>query len=182
MRILGLDASSRTIGYSIIEYNEKTDKTKLLKCSFVKPPKDGNLFERLKRTQDMIISILEEYKPDTIAIEDIAKFMAGASTANTIITLATFNRAVGLACYNFLGKPPLLFNVLKIRHGIKINKVFPKKEDIPELVAKHLKIKFPYIYKTNKRTKIEKIAEESYDAADSCAVAYFCLLDMKKDS
>ena len=140
MRILGLDASSKTIGYSIIEYNEKTDKINLLKCSFVKPPKDGNLFERLKKTQDMIVKILEEYKPDIVAIEDIAKFMAGLSTANTITTLAIFNRCVGLVCYNFCGKPPQLYNVLKIRHGIKLNKVFPKKEDIPELVAKHLGI------------------------------------------
>lgn len=178
MRILGLDASSKTIGYSIIEYNESTGSIDLIECDYIKPPKKGNLFERLNKTQNMIKEILVKYDPDKVAIEDIAKFMAGASTAKTIITLAVFNRAVGLACYEYCGEPPELFNVMKIRHGIKLNKKFPKKDEIPDIVAKHLNITFPYVYKTGK--KKEEIMEESYDMADSLAVAYYYVVSIRK--
>jgi Holliday junction resolvasome RuvABC endonuclease subunit len=178
MRILGLDASSKTIGYSVLDYNESTGTVDLVECDYLKPPKKGNLFERLDKTQNMINEILFKYHPDIVAIEDIAKFMAGASTAKTIITLAVFNRAVGLACYKYNGEPPELFNVMKIRHGIKFGKKFPKKDEIPDIVAKHLNITFPYVYKTGK--KKTDIMEESYDMADSLAVAYYYILSLRK--
>jgi hypothetical protein len=57
---------------------------------------------------------------------------------------------------------------MTIRHGLKINKLLPKKEEIPELVAKHLGITFPY--QLNKKGKI-KI--ENYDMADGIAVALY---------
>jgi len=79
---------------------------------------------------------------------------------------------VCLLSYDFLGKPPELFNVLTVRHGIKNDKILPKKEDIPELVAKHLGITFPY-----QKGKKGKIIEENYDMADSMAVAlYYCFI------
>jgi len=70
-----------------------------------------------------------------------------------------------------MGITPEALNVLKIRHTLKLTKVLPKKEDIPELVSHHLKIPYPWLYKTNRRTKQQQIMEESYDVADSMAVA-----------
>lgn len=172
MRVMGLDASSATIGYSIVDVMD--DNIKLAYSNFFKPPKDGNLFDRLSKTQKIISNILKEYNPDVVAIEEITKFMAGASTATTIITLAVFNRAVGLSCLEFLGHPPGLFNVMKIRHGLKFNKELPKKEEIPELVATHLNIKFPYIEKNGERIK------ENFDVADSIAVALFTVKRIKE--
>lgn len=167
MKIMGLDASSSTVGHSIIEFDELTNSISLVYCDFLKPPKKGNLFNRLQDTQSMIKKILHDHKPDIIAIEDISKFMAGASTANTIITLAVFNRSVGLTCLEFLGRPPILCNVMSIRHNLKFNKVLPKKDEIPALVSKHLNIKFPFVYKK------EKLIEENNDMADSIAVALY---------
>jgi hypothetical protein len=61
---------------------------------------------------------------------------------------------------------------MSIRHGLKINKVFPKKVDMPELVAKHLGIVFPYERTTKGKSK-DKIKMESYDKADGIAVALY---------
>ncbi|MCP6726354.1 hypothetical protein NL526_30315, partial [Klebsiella pneumoniae] len=77
------------------------------------------------------------------AIEDLIKFMT-KSTATTVVVLTTFNRMVCLLAYDYLKKQPELFNVMSIRHALKLNKILPKKEEMPELVAKHLEIKFPY--------------------------------------
>jgi crossover junction endodeoxyribonuclease RuvC len=179
MRVLGLDISSSTVGYSVIEY-DGDDKPKLLICSSFNPPKKGSIIERLKETQNRITEILDTYRPDEVAIEEITQFMMGKSTAKTIIMLAVFNRSVGLACYDFTHKPPAMYSVMKIRHGLKTDKRLPDKTEIPELVAKHLDIKFPYVYRGKGDKK--KIAKCSYDAADSLAVAYYHYTQLTNES
>jgi Holliday junction resolvasome RuvABC endonuclease subunit len=167
MRILGIDASSTTIGIAVIDCNDGYQFEKLIAFEYIKPPKKGNIFERLEKTQKMICDILTKYQPTHIAVEEIVQFMAGSSTAKTIISLATFNRMVGLTCYKYLCSPPEMLSVIKIRHKIKLSKVFPKKEEIPALLAKRLGIKLKPIYKKKKR----ELAIEFFDAADALAVA-----------
>ncbi len=166
-RILGFDVSSTTIGYCVLEVDDNNDIQFVL-CNYVKPIKKGSIIERIANTRDVIRSVIDQVKPDYIAIEDIVQFMAGASTAKTIITLTSFNRMIGLLSHDYLQKPPALYSVMSIRHGLKTDKNLPKKEEIPDLVAKHLKIKFPYLF--NKKGKIKV---ESYDMADGVAVALF---------
>jgi len=175
MRILGLDISSQTIGFSVLETTD--DIPKVVVCSFFKPPKNGTYIERLAQTRSKIIEILNEYRPDTIAIEQITQFMQGRSTAKTIIALARFNCCIGLACYDFNNQSPEFYSVMAIRHGIKLNKKLPDKLEIPELVASRLKIKFPYVFM---KKKTDKIAVESFDAADSLAVAYHHYMKLNK--
>jgi Holliday junction resolvasome RuvABC endonuclease subunit len=133
-----------------------------------KPIKKGSIIERIVDTRNHMKKIIEDHKPDYIAIEDIIKFMKGKSSAQTIIMLTTFNRMIGLAAYDYLGASPNLYSVMTIRHGLKLNKVFPKKEDVPELVAKHLGITFPYEYGKKGSLKVE-----NYDKADGVAVALY---------
>jgi len=98
--------------------------------------------------------------------------MAGKSTAKTITTLTSFNRMICLLAYDYLNKQPELFNVMSIRHGLKFYKELPTKEQMPEVVAKHLNIKFPYQY--NKKGAIR---EESRDMADgACVALYYAML------
>ena len=173
-KVLGFDISSTCIGYSVLEID--SDRIKFISCNYLKPLKNGNFINRLANTRDKIKKIIEEIKPDYIAIEDIIQFMSGASTAKTIITLTSFNRMIGLLSYDFLKKEPEYFNVMTIRHGLKLNKILPKKEDMPELVAKHLDIKFPY-----EKNKNDKIKTENYDMADAVSVAlYYSLILTKK--
>ncbi len=173
-RVLGFDVSSTTIGFSVLEYED--DKLKLVGSGYLKPLKTGSIIERIVDTRDKIQDIINKAKPDYIGIEDIIQFMQGKSTAKTIIMLTTFNRMIGLCSYDYLQKSPELFSVMTIRHGLKFGKDLPKKEDMPELVAKHLGITFPY--ETNKKGKLKV---ENYDRADGIAVGlYYTLLLMGK--
>ena len=167
-RILGLDISSTTIGIAVLDLNEATKQIKVIDYDHYKPIKKGNILDRLIKTQKDIKKIIEQSKPDHIAIEDIVSFMGGGSTAQTIITLASFNRMIGLLAYQHLGRSPELFNVMSIRHGLKLTKELPPKEQMPEILAQHLGIKFQYLYKKN-----DEIASESYDRADALAVATY---------
>lgn len=169
--ILGFDISSTCIGYCYLQVHESSGKIKFISCGYIKPIKKGNIIERLSNTRDKIVAILEKVQPDIIAIEDIIQFMSGASTAKTIITLTSFNRMIGLLCYDYLSKSPDMYSVMSIRHALKLNKIFPKKEDMPELVSTHLGIKFPY-----EKNKNGKIKTENYDMADSVAVALYSAL------
>jgi len=171
MKILGFDISSSTTAYCLFEVKDK--KIIDIQYGFFKPSKKGSIFDRLLNLEDKINNILNTYSPDFIAIEDIAKFMKNKSTANTIITLALFNRTVGLTCLK-KNLNPTLYNVLQIRHAIKLNKVPPKKEEIPNLLETRLNIKFPYQY--DKKNNIKK---ESYDISDAYAVALTFLIKNK---
>lgn len=166
VKVLGLDVSSTTIGICVLEIIG--EEIKFVSADYLKPIKKGSIIDRIIDTRNKIKEIIETIKPDYIAIEDIIQFMKGHSTAKTIITLTTFNRMICLLANDYLGKKPELFSVMTIRHGLKIDNILPKKEDMPELVAKHLGITFPY--ELNKKGKI-KI--ESYDMADGVAVALY---------
>lgn len=167
-RILGIDCSSTTIGISVLEVDTNINTIKFISCTYIKPIKTGSITDRIVNTRDKIRKIIEKEKPDVICIEDIIQFMKGKSTAQTIIMLTTFNRMVCLLAYDYLQVSPTLFNVMSIRHGIKKNKELPKKEDIPELVAEHLNINFPYEVNKKGTKKVE-----NYDMADSIAVALY---------
>src|SRR6266702_348696 len=167
-RICGLDISTTTVGICIIETDDDYNSRKLIHISYIKPPKKGSIFERIAKTQSLINDMLMKFSPDLISIEDIVQFMAGASGAKTIIALARMNISVGMICYQFLKRSPSMFNVMSIRHGIKLSKELPKKEEIPELVSKHLGITFSYVLDKNSDLMIE-----NYDMADSIAVALY---------
>lgn len=186
---MGLDASSKTIGLCIIDYNNKSSK--LIHQEYYKPPKKGNLFERLAQVSSFIEEKMNEFGPDCCAIEDILlhmggkkcpvckRSMGGASTAKTITTLAVFNRTVGLTIFNEFEKPPYLYNAMRIRHAIKKDKKLPSKEDMPELVSDILKFSFPYEYK-KKRDGSTELREENFDMADAIAVA-LCHIKMDRE-
>lgn len=166
-RVLGFDVSSTTIGYSVLEI-DSDNHIQFVLCNYVKPNKKGTIIDRIVETRNVIQSIIDQVKPDYIGIEDIIQFMQGHSTAKTIIMLTTFNRMIGLTAHDYLHHAPELFSVMSIRHGIKLDKTLPKKEQIPDLVAQHLGITFPYLF--NKKGKIKV---ESYDMADGVAVALY---------
>lgn len=175
-RIVCFDASTTTIGLSVLEQNID-GKIYLCHHEFYKPPKSDYFLDDLLETKKFILSFIEEHNPDQVLMEEIVQFMQGKSSAKTVIKLAVFNRMIGLSYYEKYNKMPIMLNVLKVRHAIKLDNKLPQKEDIPELIAKHLGIEFPYYYKINRRTKEQEIMVESYDVADSIALglAYFKL-------
>ncbi len=167
-RIMGFDISSSVIGWSVFNIDKKQNIS-LIDSGIYKPSKSGHLFENLKSLKEDILELLIEHKPDKVAIEDVIQYMPRASSANTIIKLSLYNRIVGLTAYEYLEEPPELYSVMAIRHGIKLTKELPKKEEIPELVEKLLSITLTRQYK-----KTGAIRSELYDESDAIACGLFC--------
>jgi len=171
---MGFDCSSTTIGWSVLEVDGYN--ITYLDSGYIKPLKKGNIIERIANARASIQLLINKQQPDEIAIEEIIQFMAGKSTAKTIIMLTTFNRMIGLVAYDYLQTTPYFHNVMSIRHGLKLNNIVPKKEDIPNLVAQHLNISFPWAH-----NKKNKPIVENYDRADGIAVAlYHCFILTKR--
>jgi Holliday junction resolvasome RuvABC endonuclease subunit len=168
-RVMGLDASTSVIGICILDY-EDGYKPILIHSEFYRPDKTNGLLEMLVKARNYIIKLFGKYNVQEFVIEDYIRFMKNKSSASTVIPLSILNMTLRLAILD-LGIIPQALNVLKIRHTIKLTKILPKKEEIPELVAQHFGIPYPWLYKINKRTKQQQIMESSYDVADAMAVS-----------
>jgi Holliday junction resolvasome RuvABC endonuclease subunit len=172
MRIMGLDASTTTIGISILDYDlDGYNNIKLVYASYYKPDKSIGVLDMLVKARKHILDLAVEYSVDEFAIEQYIQFMKGKSSASTVIPLAIINTTIQLSILDFFNKETKILNVLTIRHALKFGKELPKKEDMPDLVAKHLGIEYPWIYKYNKKKKENVIAIESEDVADAIAVS-----------
>ena len=166
-KILGFDISSSCIGWCVLELDDKTKQISYVISDIYKPPKKGDIIERLAKTKKAIIALLKKHSPDIVAIEELVKFMP-KSTATTVIALTGFNRLVGLTVYEHQKQLPPCYNVMAIRHGIKFSSDLPSKQEIPDVVAKHLRMA-PIIHYDKKG----KIAMTTYDQADATAVAIY---------
>jgi Holliday junction resolvasome RuvABC endonuclease subunit len=170
--VLGLDASTTTIGISVLKYNSESNETVLIYHEFYKPNKADGIVTMIIQARDYILNICHKFNIDVFVIEEYIKFMKGKSSSATIIPLAVLNTFLQAAVVDTLKKTPNVLNVLKIRHAIKLNKAFPDKSQVPDIMAHHLKLsEFPWYKKIN-RKKEEVVMEESYDVADSMAVAF----------
>ena len=112
--ILGLDVSTFCTGFSIWDLNEN----KLETAGHIPLKNVKDLHSRV----DVVFKVLEELNNNTdkigeIVIEDIiTKFISGKSNIKTIITLASFNAIIQRKCYEMLGKPPTMMNVIRARN------------------------------------------------------------------
>jgi Holliday junction resolvasome RuvABC endonuclease subunit len=175
-KYLGLDISSTTIGISLLE--EENNIIKVLNVEYYKPPKKDNIFELLSHTREYIIKKILELNPDEIVIEDFSQFMGGASTSATIILLALLNRTIGLTIYEEYSKTPHLLNVNTVRSIIRPKDYNGKldKFDVPMALEKIIpEYKHNFLYKTKGRAE-GKVMDETYDMADSIAVALAYIL------
>jgi Holliday junction resolvasome RuvABC endonuclease subunit len=171
--VLGLDISSSTIGWSLIEFDDKV--VKLSDYGYIKPPnsKKGSLSYRLDEARKEIEGLILKKNPDFVAVEDYAKkFTKGRSSAHTIIVLSVFNEMCCLSAYRLIGKDVYRYPVATVRStlgkhfGIKI----VSKDDIfPVIVSKCKK----FVPKIN---RVGNIKKESGDEADSIAVALTFIL------
>jgi Holliday junction resolvasome RuvABC endonuclease subunit len=173
MKILSLDISSATIGWStfIIESN----LISLHKYGHIKPltkkKAAGLLHLRLDDACKAIKELIEEHQPDIFAVEDYAlKFPKGKSSANTIRILSVFNETVRLCAYQNGISKIIAINVNTARKLIKNSYDFEIKEKEDSIIfAKEF-----LNYKTH-LNKIGNVKKECEDEADSIVigVAYF---------
>ena len=70
MIILGIDPGYGTIGYGVIE-KLKNNKVRAIDYGIITTPKDKPISERLEMIYDAMNLIIEKYKPDEIALEEL---------------------------------------------------------------------------------------------------------------
>ena len=98
MIILGLDPGLATLGYGVIR-KEKSKRAEMIDYGIVSTPKEENLAVRLCMLEKGIKQIIEKFKPDEIAVEELffaKNVKTGISVAHARgVILLTANKECG---------------------------------------------------------------------------------------
>lgn len=94
MIILGIDPGIAIVGYGVIEY--KGNKFKVIDYGAIATPAGMKVKDRLKIIYDGVIDIIQEHKPDCIAIEELFY----NNNAKTVINVAQGRAMPYLAAAN----------------------------------------------------------------------------------
>ena len=100
MRILGIDPGVANTGYGIIDVFEN-GKINIIHSGVISTSSKEDYGLRLQTIYKSIIDILENYRPNVIAIENIfysrnLKSLVEVSEAIGVITLAAYNKGIAL--------------------------------------------------------------------------------------
>lgn len=79
MRVLGIDPGIGRTGWGIVE-EAASSKVKVTAFGCIETKAHGELSERIKSVFEAITSIIQEYKPEAVAVEELF-FNTNASTA-----------------------------------------------------------------------------------------------------
>ena len=99
MIIVGFDPGLATLGYGVIK-TDKRLKPEMIDYGIVSTPKDENLAVRLCMIEKGVKQIIDKYKPDEIAIEEL--FFA--KNVKTAIAVAHARGVVLLTCVKECGR------------------------------------------------------------------------------
>ena len=69
MRVLGIDPGYATIGYGVIDTNG--NKHKVVDYGVITTPKNENIAVRLAMIYESMTTIIDKFKPDEIAVEEL---------------------------------------------------------------------------------------------------------------
>ena len=94
MRIMGIDPGFAIVGYGIVDM----EGSRFTACSYgaITTDKDMDMPDRLKHIYCRLMEIIDEYRPETVAIEELF-FNKNAKTA---ITVGQARGVAVLACAN----------------------------------------------------------------------------------
>lgn len=167
---LGLDISTSTIGYCIVDSNRN-----LISMSYVKLASVKDLFEKVS----MFREVLLQYKGliTYVAIEDpLVMFQPGFSRAQILSLLSRFNGMCSTVAYFVYNKVPVYYNVNHARKLALPNMKFTKGCDRKQIVLEHISKLYPNVDwpRKPKATNADgslKLKDECYDMADAAVIA-----------
>jgi hypothetical protein len=185
-KILGLDVSTRTIGWALFDIQSR-DLLELTHISPVPKPKPEDKIKELLLKSDIFKSKLVEYKNLGITKVIIEEPLLNSNNIYTIQTLLRFNTLITKEIYDVLGVVPVFISTYNsrkfaypelVKENVKgkfvlfggLPKDIDKKQIIWELVAK----KEPQIIW--QYTKNNTLKKENFDQTD----AYTCVLGHMK--
>ena len=98
MIILGIDPGLAIVGFGVVE--KVGGKTRMIDYGVITTPKEDRLPVRLKKIYDRMCTLIDTYKPDQVAIEELF-FNTNITTG---IAVAEARGVILLACINKLVK------------------------------------------------------------------------------
>lgn len=174
MRVLGLDISTTTIGYAVVESDDRS----IVELGHISLKNVEGLFNKVDVAVPKIAGIIAGLAISKTYVEEaVQMFTTGMSSAQTIITLAKFNALVSYHVRNQLGDANLVWvkpNEARKTCGLvmttkaKAGGKGQKEQAFDQLTAtngllSHVKFEL---------TKTGKQKPENYDRADAFVVAY----------
>ena len=96
MVILGIDPGYAIIGYGVIE----SENNQVIDYGAITTPKEDSMPIRLQHIYDSLEYLLNKYKPDVVAIEELFYF----KNQKTVIQVAQARGVIVLACQKHCGK------------------------------------------------------------------------------
>ncbi len=187
-KVLGLDVSTKTIGWSLFDIQNK----ELLELTHVSPvpkPKVENKIEELMLKSDIFKQKLEGYKGMGIKYVVIEEPLLNSNNVYTVGTLMRFNTLVCKEVYDILGVVPQFISTYNSRKFAfpelvqendkgkfvlfgGLPKTIDKKNVIWDLVAKQ-EPQITWMYTRNNTLK-----KENFDMTDAyaCALGYMKMM------
>ncbi len=111
MLVLGIDPGTAIVGYGLIEY--KKNKMKIITYGCIYTEKELPLNKRLEIIYNELIEIIEKYKPDTFAIEELFYF----KNNKTVISVSQA-RGIMLLAATQKNLPIFEYTPLQVKIGI----------------------------------------------------------------
>jgi RNase H-fold protein (predicted Holliday junction resolvase) len=185
-KILGLDVSTKTIGWALFDIDTK----QLLELTHVSPivkPKEDNKIKELFRKSEIFKSKLSEYKNLGITKVVIEEPLLNSNNVYTIQTLMRYNTLISKDIYDTLGIVPEYISTYNSRKNAfpwlvqdngKGKHVlfggFPKDCDKKQIIWEQVSKREPQINWVY--TKKNTLKKENFDMSD----AYCCVLGFMK--
>lgn len=183
-KILGLDVSTKTIGFALFELSS----SKLLELTHFSPkikPQPEDKFEELLKKADAFKNHLEKYKNIGITRVIIEEPLLNSNNLYTVGTLLRYNTMILKICYDILGVVPTFISTYNARKyafpdlmtpnekgKIVLFGKYPKDIDKKKIIWEHVNVLFPEVdWQKDKKGNIRK---ECFDEADAvtCVVGY----------
>jgi len=191
-KILGLDISTKTIGWAIFDMNSST----LLEASHFTPkikPQPEDKIEELLKKADAFKEHLQKYKDYGIIKVIIEEPLLNSNNIYTVGTLIRYNSMILKECYDIFGVIPAFISTYNARKYAFPDLVqandkgrhvlfggLPKDIDKKKIVWDHVNAVCPEInWLYDKNGKLKK---ENFDISDgvTCVIGYINMLKQKK--
>ena len=169
--ILGLDVSTATIGYAILD-----KEGSILEMDYISLKKTKGITQKGFHFRKILREIKSKHNIEHVYIEEyFQRFARGMSSARTITLLSSFNGITQYICHDELGiaPEPIAVSTCRSLVGIKtLSKKKAGKDEVFEWVSDRLQYKWPdKILQSGPRKGQLIILEEARDMADAWVVS-----------
>lgn len=187
-KILGLDVSTKTIGFALFEIST----SKLLELTHFTPkikPKPEDKFEELIKKADAFKKHLENYRNIGITRVIIEEPLLNSNNVYTVGTLLRYNTMILKICYDILGVVPTFISTYNARKFAFSDLMapndkgktvlfgnYPKDADKKKIIWEHVNLLFPEIeWQKDKKGNLKK---EVFDESDAvcCIIGYINMI------